>query len=154
MLCATTNHASKLAWQICLFIQLPLQHITPSPASSWSRKILRTRSEFVGSHPNARLLILYRNNLKKALTIAELRSPNRDDGPIARILFTQAKVLESDTFGKYQEEAETLRRRAATAQQELLSIGEGGEIPVLNEEYADRDLEEDSYDALVPLFYR
>jgi hypothetical protein len=100
------------------------------------------------------LLILYRNNLKKALTIAELRSPNRDDGPIARILFTQAKVLESDTFGRYQEEAEALRRRAATAQQELLSLGEGGEIPVLNENYADRDMEEDSYDALVPLFYR
>jgi hypothetical protein len=100
------------------------------------------------------LLILYRSNLKKALTIADLRSPNRVDGPMARILFTQAKVLESDTFGKYQEEAETLRRRAATAQQELLSIGEGGEIPVLNENYADHDMEEDSYDALVPLFYR
>ena len=100
------------------------------------------------------MLILYRNNLKKALTIAELRSPNRDDGPIARILFTQAKVLESDTFGKYQEEAEALRARAATAQQELLSAGEGGGIPVLNENHADYDIEDDSYDALVPLFYR
>jgi len=100
------------------------------------------------------LLILYRNNLKKALTIAELRSPNRDDGPIARILFTQAKVLESDIFGKYQEEAEALRARAATAQQELLSAGEGGGIPVLNENHADYDIEDDSYDALVPLFYR
>jgi len=95
-----------------------------------------------------------RNNLGKALAIAELRSPNRDDGPIARILWTIAKVLASDTFGKYQEEAESLRRRAAAAQQELLATGEGGDIPILNDDYADRDMEEDSYDALVPLFYR
>jgi hypothetical protein len=66
----------------------------------------------------------------------------------------QAKVLESDTFGKYQEEAEDLRRRAAAAQQELLAAGEGGDIPVPNDNYADRNMEEDSYDALVPLFYR
>jgi hypothetical protein len=95
-----------------------------------------------------------RNYLGKALAIAELRSPNRDDGPIARILWTTAKVLATDTFGKYQEEAENLRRRAAAAQQELLATGEGGDIPILNDEYADRDTEEDSYDALVPLFYR
>jgi hypothetical protein len=103
---------------------------------------------------NARLLTLTRYNLKKALTIAELRSPNRDDGPIARILWTQAKVLDTDTFGKYQEEVGALRRRAAAAQQELLSAGEGGDIPALDDDYGDQDLEEDSYDALVPLFYR
>jgi hypothetical protein len=143
-----------LVWQVCLFIRLPLQHIIQSPVSSWSKRISKTQGKFVVWDPNARLLTLNRNYLKKALTIAELRSPNRDDGPIARILWTQAKVLESDTFGKYQEEAATLRRRAAAAQQELLAAGEGGEIPILDDDYADRDLEEASYDALVPLFYR
>jgi hypothetical protein len=143
-----------LVWQVCLFIRLLLQHIFRSLVSSCSKRIPTTQSKFVGRDPNTRLLTLNRNYLKKALTIAELRSPNRDDGPIARILWTQAKVLESDTFGKYQEEAATLRRRAAAAQQELLAAGEGGDIPILNADYADRDLEEASYDALVPLFYR
>jgi hypothetical protein len=99
------------------------------------------------------MLTIHRYNLNKALTIAELRSPNRDDGPIARILWTMAKFLDSDTLGRYAEEAQRLRNRAAVAQQKLVAAGEGGEIPVLGNE-ADRDLEEDSYDALVPLFYR
>ncbi|KAH8752637.1 P-loop containing nucleoside triphosphate hydrolase protein [Hyaloscypha finlandica] len=90
--------------------------------------------------------------LKKALSIAELRSPNRDDGPIARILWTLAKVLDSE--GRHQEEAEELRSRAAVAAQELTFAGAVGVIPVLDNNYSDRDVEKDSYDALVPLFYR
>jgi len=35
-----------------------------------------------------------------------------------------------------------------------MANGEGGSIPFINEDYAERDQEEDSYDALVPLFYR
>jgi hypothetical protein len=64
-----------------------------------------------------------------------------------------AVVLESDTLGRYVDEAERLRTRAAVAQQQLLASGEGGDIPEWDED-ADRDREEDSYDALVPLFYR
>lgn len=100
------------------------------------------------------VLTRHRFNLNKALTIAELRSPNRDDGPIARIVWTMAKVLDSDTLGRYAEEATRLRNRAALAQQKLIAGGEGGEIRVPENETGDRDLEEDSYDALVPLFYR
>ncbi len=80
------------------------------------------------------MLTRYRSFLNKALTIAELRSPNRDDGPIARILWTKAKVLESATFGNYQEEAEGLRRRAAAAKQELFAAGEGGDILILGDD--------------------
>jgi hypothetical protein len=65
-----------------------------------------------------------------------------------------AKVLDSDTLGRYAEEATRLRNRAAVAQQKLVAAGEGGEISVPENETGDRDLEEDSYDALVPLFYR
>jgi hypothetical protein len=64
-----------------------------------------------------------------------------------------AVVLESYTFGKEAEEAERLRTRAAVAQQQLIASGEGGEVPELEDD-ADRDREEDGYDALVPLFYR
>lgn len=100
------------------------------------------------------LLTFHRHNLQKALTIAELRSPNRDDGQIARILWKTALVLENDTLGKYAEEADSYRIRAAVAQQQMLASGEGGEIPYVDEYDADRDLEEHSYDALVPLFFR
>jgi hypothetical protein len=98
------------------------------------------------------LLTRHRGWLKKALSIAELRSPNRDDGPIARILWTLAKVLDSE--GRHQEEAEELRSRAAVAAQELIAAGAVGVIPALDNIYSDRDVEKDSYDALVPLFYR
>ena len=100
------------------------------------------------------LLTIRRSYLDKALKIAELRSPNRDDGPIARILWKTAEVLEDDTFGKYAEEADALRTRAAVAQRLLLGSGEGGEIPFREERDADRNQEKESYDALVPLFYR
>jgi hypothetical protein len=63
-------------------------------------------------------------------------------------------VLESNTFGKYADEAERLRTRAAVAQQQMLASGEGGVIPDFEGEDRDRDQEEDRYDALVPLFYR
>jgi len=100
------------------------------------------------------VLTVYRYNLAKALTIAELRSPNRDDGPIARIVFRQAKVLESDTLGRFADEAARLRNRAFLAQQKLVALGEGGEIPASENQMPDRDPEEENYNALVPLFYR
>ena len=70
--------------------------------------------------------------------------------------------MESDTFGKHAStvamrthaaEAAGLRHRADVARQELMASGEGGFIP-FTEEDADRDREEDEYDALVPLYFR
>jgi hypothetical protein len=92
----------------------------------------------------------------KARAIAELRSPIRDDGVIARILWKTAIVLESNTVGAYFAEAAELRTRAEVARGKLLAEGEGGTIPFLGdrEDEATRDPEEDSYDALVPLFFR
>lgn len=93
--------------------------------------------------------------LDKARAIAELRSPTRDDGMIARILWKTACVLEADTFGRFALEAKDLRTRAEVARQAMLAGGEGGLIPFLEDfDEGMRDPEEDSYDALVPLFFR
>jgi hypothetical protein len=83
-----------------------------------------------------------------------LRSPNYDDGVIARILWKTAVVLENDMLGKFSSEANALRQRAEVARKQLVASGEGGSIPFVDEGDAERDQEEDSYDALVPLFYR
>ena len=83
-----------------------------------------------------------------------MRSPSRDDGVIARILWKTAVVLESDVLGKFSSEADELRQRAELARNQLVASGEGGWIPFVDEDDAERDQEEDSYDALVPLFYR
>jgi hypothetical protein len=82
-----------------------------------------------------------------------LRSPNHDDGVIARILWKTAIVLESDVLGKFTSEADALRQRAEVARKQLVNSGEGGSIPLFIDD-TERDQEEDSYDALVPLFYR
>ena len=92
--------------------------------------------------------------LDKARQIAELRSPTRDDGVIARILWKTAVVLESDELGRYSSDADELRKRAEIARETLLASGEGGLIPFVGEDGAERDKEKDSFDALVPLFYR
>jgi hypothetical protein len=91
--------------------------------------------------------------LDKARGIAELRSPTRDDGVIARICWKTAIVLEADTFGTFKNEAEEFRSRAEVARRKLIASGEGGIIPFIEND-TDRDEERDRYDALVPLFYR
>ena len=86
-----------------------------------------------------------------------MRSPTRDDGVIARILWKTAVVLESDVLGKFSSEADALRQRAEVARKQLMASGEGGSIPFVDEDDAERDQEQEeqaSYDALVPLFYR
>jgi len=105
--------------------------------------------EFSLNHPE-----VAKNHLDKARIIAELRSPNRDDGPIARILWKTAIVLESNPLGQHAKEAQELRNRAAVAQQQLISAGEGGELPHNDEDNTERNEEKDSYDVLVPLFHR
>lgn len=96
----------------------------------------------------------YRAYLDKARTIAELRSPSRDDGVIARILWKTAIVLESDTFGTYAADARELRTRAELARTALLGSGEGGIIPYMEDDNSERTQEEDSFDSLVPLYFR
>jgi hypothetical protein len=100
------------------------------------------------------LLIYDRVYLDKARGIAELLTPSHDDGSIARICWKTAVVLEgmNDTFDNYKSEAQEFRNRAEVAKQRLLASGEGGIIPFVEDD-GDHD-EEDSYDALVPLFYR
>lgn len=91
--------------------------------------------------------------LEKALSIAELRSPSRDDGTIARILFKMAKVLENDVLAGPQ--AQQLRNRADVARRELTALGEGHTVEVLDDDgNVDYDEEDDAYDALVPIFFR
>jgi hypothetical protein len=94
-----------------------------------------------------------RGYLDKALAIAELRSPARDDGTIARILFKMAQVLENDLLTGY--EAQQLRTRADVARKALTGAGEGHVVHVLDEDgNVDFDEEDDAYDALVPIFFR
>lgn len=88
------------------------------------------------------------------MTIGQLRSPERDDGPIARILWKLATVLESDTLGRFVEEATAFRTRAEVARTSLLAAGEGGAIAYADEDENERNREEDLYDSVVPLFFR
>lgn len=62
--------------------------------------------------------------------------------------------MESDVLGKFTSEADVLRQRAEVARTKLIASGEGGSIPFVDEDDTERDQEEDTYDALVPLFYR
>lgn len=98
-----------------------------------------------------------RKNLDKALTIAELRSPNRDDGTMARIMWKKSMVLEDDTYGKFAKEADALRLRAELARQQLTASGESGlglVFAIDEDGNADHDETEASYEALLPFFYR
>jgi hypothetical protein len=93
--------------------------------------------------------------LDKAMSIAQLRSSNRDDGTMARILWKTSVVLESDTFGRYQNEANEMRIRAEVARRLLTGNGEGGVVIALDEEgNVDAGETEDSFDALVPGYFR
>jgi hypothetical protein len=69
-------------------------------------------------------------------------------------LWKTATVLESNPLGQHAKEAAELRNRAAVAQQSLIATGEGGELPYSEEDNTERNEEKDSYDVLVPLFYR
>jgi hypothetical protein len=89
------------------------------------------------------------------MAIAELRSPDRDDGTMARIMWKKSLVLESDTFGTFQEEATELRIRAELALRKLTTNGEGGVVLSLDDEgNADQAEMEDAYDSLVPGYFR
>jgi hypothetical protein len=89
------------------------------------------------------------------MAIAQLRSPNRVDGTMARIMWKKSKVLEDDTYGKFEKEAQELLIRAEFAQKTLMGNGEGGVIIAIDERgNLDAAEEEDSYDSLVPGYFR
>ncbi|PVH79051.1 TPR-like protein [Cadophora sp. DSE1049] len=93
--------------------------------------------------------------LDRALAIAQIRSPTRDDGTMARILWKKSVVLESDTFGTFRAAAEEMRIRAEVARRTLTGNGEGGIVIALDDEgNVDATETEDSYDALVPGYFR
>ncbi len=100
--------------------------------------------------------------LNKARNIAELRSPARDDGTIARILWKIAMVLRNNPDGTslaHAQEAEQLLARAYNARAALQASGEAGEP---RDEYnqdlrypmSEKDEEKISFELLVPGLYR
>ena len=100
-------------------------------------------------------ILLHRAYLDKAMTIAQLRSPDRDDGTMARIMWKKSQVLESETFGESIIEANDLRIRAELALRTLTAKGEGAIVFSLGDDgNPDPDEMEDSYDCLVPGCFR
>jgi hypothetical protein len=79
---------------------------------------------------------------------------------IARILWKMSKVYEADTFGTYLKEADDLRIRAEVARNKLNSSGEGalfgadGVMSLDEDGNVDATEEEDTYDALIPGYFR
>lgn len=105
-----------------------------------------------------------RNYLRKARNIAELRSPTRDDGTIARILWKTAMVLLANPEGlgvPETKDAEDLLNRAFNARSALITSGEGTEIKEIDlldsvdtDDKTRKELDEESFDLLVPIFFR
>jgi hypothetical protein len=101
------------------------------------------------------LILLYRAYLDKAMTIAQLRSPDRDDGTMARIMWKTSQVLESDTLATFLDDANELRIRAELALKTLSAKGEGGIVFSFDDDgNPDPDEMEDAYDSLVPGYFR
>ena len=74
---------------------------------------------------------------------------------MARILWKTSVVLEDDTVGAFATEATSMRTRAELARRKLTGNGEGGLVFAIDEEgNADANETEDSYDALVPGYFR
>lgn len=64
-------------------------------------------------------------------------------------------VLDSDTYGTFQDEATQLRIRADLALRKLTTNEEGGIVLSLDDEgNADQAEVEDAYDSLVPGYFR
>jgi hypothetical protein len=97
--------------------------------------------------------IANRAHLEKARSIAELRSPSRDDGTIARIIWMQANVMREDVLSAGA--ADQLRIRAEVA---LNNLTEKGEATPLTQYDKEGNVvvpdEETLYDALVPGYFR
>lgn len=91
--------------------------------------------------------------LKKALSIARLRSPGHDDGTVARILWKTA-VLRA-TPAASDADITSMRKAAEAAFQDPKNHGEGMLILTLDEKGEEDEQElEEAYDKLVPEFFR
>lgn len=89
------------------------------------------------------------------MAIAQLRSPDRDDGTMARIMWKKSQVLESDTFGTFLDDASELRIRAELALKTLSAQGQGGIVFSFDDDGSpDPDEMEDAYDSLVSGYFR
>ncbi|KAH7416715.1 P-loop containing nucleoside triphosphate hydrolase protein [Cadophora sp. MPI-SDFR-AT-0126] len=92
--------------------------------------------------------------LRKALSIARLRSPGRDDGTVARILWITAIFLEGAGAAS-NAEISSMRKAAEAAFQDPRNHGDGMLILTLDDTgEADEQELEDAYDKLVPEFFR
>jgi hypothetical protein len=89
------------------------------------------------------------------MTIAQFRSPDRDDGTMARIMWKKFQVLECETFRGSIIEANDLRIRAELALKTLTAKGEGAIVfSLVDDGNVDPDEMEDAYDSLVPGCFR
>jgi len=86
------------------------------------------------------------------MSIAQLRSPHRDDGTMARILWKISVVLEQDpsTAG----EANEMRIRAEMARKSLMGCTGGMVFALDDDGNPDENETEDSYNTLVPGYFR
>lgn len=100
-------------------------------------------------------MIFFRGYLAKARSIAELRSPTRDDGTVARILWKTAQALKYHVSGAGNEEARQLLERAYAARDALNASGEAVDVPFNDdEERPEIENEEETFDQLVPGYFR
>jgi hypothetical protein len=100
-------------------------------------------------------ILLHSAYLDKAMTIAQLRSPGREDGTMARIMWKKSQVLESKTFGESMDEANDLRIRAELALKTLIAKGEGAIVFSSGDDGNPNPEEmEDAFDSLVPGCFR
>ncbi len=89
------------------------------------------------------------------MRIAELKSPYRDDGMIARIMWKKSVVLESDMYGTFRTTANELLMRAEIKRKQLAGSGEGDIVIALDEDgNPDASETEDSYNVVVPGYCR
>lgn len=95
-----------------------------------------------------------RSDLERSRIVSALRSPAHEDGPLVRTMWKKACVLENYPQNRYVDEARELKRRAERLKEGLMLSGEGGAIPYVDRNGSERDQKEESYDALVPLFFR
>ncbi|KAH7416708.1 P-loop containing nucleoside triphosphate hydrolase protein [Cadophora sp. MPI-SDFR-AT-0126] len=138
---------AKRSYDTCLKISLASSPIHPITAAAYYS--LGCVENELDHRDNAKAY------LDKALAIAQLRSPSRDDGTMARIMWKKSVVLENDTFGQYIDEAKELRLRAELALRKLSDNGEGFAVITLDDEGNEDQLDtEDAYDALVPGYFR
>ncbi|KAH7348885.1 P-loop containing nucleoside triphosphate hydrolase protein [Rhexocercosporidium sp. MPI-PUGE-AT-0058] len=106
--------------------------------------------EFELKHPEKSI-----EYLKKALSIARLRSPARDDGTIARILWKTSVILQRMKKGGLGTEADSMRVAAELALQDPRNHGDCGPVMPLDDKGEIDEVElEVMYDALVPEFFR